>query len=141
MERKTKRFLIAGLALMAVFILFTLSLKAVDLRPVGPEDTSNTSYHSQISSVFKVQGKKDLYIAVADRWVPDHMDYRYEEYMKAYEDIFSPDFDGVPSLGRFGNDTERNTSLADYVWLPFRFDENGMAFLDWKDEWRIEDYA
>lgn len=31
-------------------------------------DPTNTSFHSQISSVFKVQGKKDLYIAVADRW-------------------------------------------------------------------------
>ena len=61
--------------------------------------------------------------------------------MKAYENIFSPDFDGVPSLGNFGDDTQRNTSIADYVWLPFRFDENGMAFLDWKDEWRLEDYA
>lgn len=56
-----------------------------------PGDESDTSYHSQISSVFKVQGKKDLYIACADRW------------------------------------------------LPFRFDGE-MAYLDWKDEWRIEDY-
>ena len=46
-----------------------------------PGDASRTSYHSQISSVFKVEGKKDLYIAVADRWVPDHMELIYEEYM------------------------------------------------------------
>ncbi len=32
-----------------------------------PGDSSRTSFHSQVSSVFKVEGKKDLYIAVADR--------------------------------------------------------------------------
>ena len=64
-----------------------------------PDDDSNTSFHSQISSVFQVKGKKDLYIA-----------------------------------------------CADYVWLPLRFVEPdkehpyGMVYIDWKDEWRIEDY-
>jgi hypothetical protein len=33
-----------------------------------------------------------------------------------------------------------DTSIADYVWLPLRFDGE-MAYLDWKDEWRVEDYA
>ena len=37
-------------------------------------DPSNTSFHSQISSVFKVHGKKDLYIACADRWLPEYTD-------------------------------------------------------------------
>jgi len=32
-----------------------------------------------------------------------------------------------------------NTSIADYVWLPVRFDGE-MAYLDWQDDWRIEDY-
>ena len=32
-----------------------------------------------------------------------------------------------------------NTSLAEYVWLPIRFDGE-MAYVDWKEEWRIEDY-
>jgi signal transduction histidine kinase/ActR/RegA family two-component response regulator len=49
-----------------------------------PTDESNTSFHSQISSVFKVPGKKDLYIACADRWAPDCMHYPYEEYKKAF---------------------------------------------------------
>lgn len=35
-----------------------------------PGDASNTSCHLQISSVFKVAGKKDLYIACADRRLP-----------------------------------------------------------------------
>ncbi len=105
-----------------------------------PGDKSNTSYHSQISSVFKVEGKKDLYIAVADRWIPDHMELPYEEYKVLFENMFNPDCDsGKKEMERFGNDIGRNTSIADYVWLPFRFDGE-MPYLDWKEEWRIEDY-
>lgn len=105
-----------------------------------PSDESKTSYHSQISSVFKVEGKKDLYIAMADRWVPDGMDLQYEEYSKMFEQIFNPNYDGEKiNQDKFGVDTRRNTSIADYVWLPFRFDGE-MAYLDWQDEWKIEDY-
>lgn len=103
-----------------------------------PEDVSKTSYHSQISSVFKVEGKKDLYIACADRWVPDHMEYEYEDYRKFYESLFDPDCVKKPE-NRFGDDGKRNTSIADYVWLPLRFDGE-MVYIDWKDEWKIEDY-
>lgn len=105
-----------------------------------PEDESHTSYHSQISSVFKVEGKKDLYIAVADRWVPNHLEYKYEEYAAEFERMFSPEYEGTAAFcEKFGNDNNRNTSIADYVWLPFRFDGE-MAYLDWKDEWRLEDF-
>ena len=109
-----------------------------------PTDDTNTSFHSQVSSVFKVEGKKDLYIAVADRWVPDHMDFEYEEYSGYYKDAFS----GDPVLkekadknlfGKMGSDKSRNTSLANYVWLPLRFDGE-MVYIDWHDEWKIEDY-
>ena len=102
-----------------------------------PDDETNTSYHSQISSVFKVEGKKDLYIACADRWVPDAMDYQYESYRDKFERLFRDNDQSVI------HDREllakENTSIADYVWLPFRFDGE-MAYLDWKDAWRIEDY-
>ena len=104
-----------------------------------PDDPSMTSWHSQISSVFKVQGKKDLYIAVADRWVPGHMDWKYENYKKVFERMFDPDYEGeVPDVD-YELDSNLNTSLADYVWLPFRFDGE-MGYLDWKDTWRIEEY-
>jgi len=53
-----------------------------------PEDNTRTSYHSQISSVFKVQGKKDLYIACADRWLPKLMHKKYETYAKFFEQVF-----------------------------------------------------
>lgn len=105
-----------------------------------PGDESRTSYHSQISSVFKVEGKKDLYIAMADRWVPEQMDLKYDEYSKLYEKMFQPQFKGVIEFGeKFGEDSKRNTSIADYVWLPLRF-EGEMIYLDWKEEWKIEDY-
>lgn len=105
-----------------------------------PGDKSNTSFHSQISSVFKAEGKEDLYIAVADRWVPDHMELKYEEYAAEFERMFAPGYEGAAEfIRKFGLDAERNTSIADYVWLPFRFDGD-MAYLDWMDEWRLEDY-
>ena len=105
-----------------------------------PQDESQTSFHSQIASVFKVEGKKDLYIAVADRWLPEHMDLKYEEYARGFESIFDPDYEGEKvNFNKFTQDSMRNTSIARYVWLPIRFDGE-MPVLEWKDEWKIEDY-
>ena len=45
----------------------------------------------------------------------------------------------------FGDSTS-NTSIANYVWLPLRFVEaneehpNGMVYIDWLDEWKLDDY-
>lgn len=114
-----------------------------------PGDTSNTSYHSQISSVFKVQGKKDLYIACADRWLPGQMNQKYEDYARIYEMIFNPE-GNKSELARIQQEhpveAGDNTSIADYVWLPLRFADpdarhpQGMVYIDWMDEWRVEDY-
>ncbi len=60
--------------------------------PLEIDDESNTSFHRQISSVFKVPNKKDLYIASADRWMPNAANLDYEEYAAAFESIFNPDF-------------------------------------------------
>ena len=102
-----------------------------------PDDESRTSYHSQVSSVFKVPGKKDLYIACADRWLPGYMDRKYERYAAWYEGAFS----GNKALAEANAEPPivNETRIADYVWLPFRWDGE-MGYLDWKDEWRIEDY-
>ena len=107
-----------------------------------PNDESNTSFHSQISSVFKVEGKKDLYIACADRWLPNQMDLPYPSYEKAFADAFredATDEERAEASRLFSTIREPNTKEANYVWLPFRFDGE-MAYLDWHDEWRIEDY-
>lgn len=103
-----------------------------------PGDESLTSFHSQISSVFKVPGKKDLYIACADRWLPQAMDKQYPVYREMFECIFSgreKEFD----FSRMGAEVVQNTSIADYVWLPIRF-EGDMPVIDWMDCWRWEDY-
>ncbi len=107
-----------------------------------PTDESRTSFHSQVSSVFKVPGKKDLYIACADRWLPHRMEVPYSLYEKAYFDAFSEDATPEEKAAAHHIMTtieQPNTKEADYVWLPFRFDGE-MAYLDWHDEWRIEDY-
>ncbi len=114
-----------------------------------PNDESLTSYHSQVSSVFKVPGKKDLYIALGDRWLPEEMELKYEEYAAAFEEDFQPDsgVEADPAIREYLSKRPRdNTGIANYVWLPLRFEEptpehpNGMVYMDWKDEWRIEDY-
>jgi len=105
-----------------------------------PRDESHTSCHSQISSVFKVQGKKDLYIACADRWLPSVIHVKYEDYAGRVEQYFNPDYEGEITMEEGSADMPpQNTAIADYVWLPFRFDGE-MAYLDWHDEWKIEDY-
>jgi len=103
-----------------------------------PEDTSGTSYYSQISSVLHVPGKKDLYIACADRWLPGETHRKYEDYARVFERVFDPDLDS-DEMDSANMLPDVDTSIADYVWLPFRFDGE-MVYLDWKDEWRIEDY-
>lgn len=114
-----------------------------------PADASCTSFHSQISSVFKVPGKKDLYIACGDRWLPGLMNLKYEEYARTFELMFDPDGDKEELKRRMAShpqDSAENTSIADYVWLPLRFTEPdeehplGMVYIDWLDQWRIEDY-
>jgi hypothetical protein len=100
-------------------------------------DASRTSYHSQISSVFAHPAKKDLYIALADRWLPEYLTSS-DAAITAFAERFGPM--GVERIGEWTELAVINTSIADYVWLPFRFEENG-AYLDWQDEWRIEDHA
>lgn len=104
-------------------------------------DESNTSFHSQISSVFKVPGKKDLYIACADRWLPKEMHRKYEDYAKFFEEFFNPDTVEMDKNMFEGKDDEpvTNTAKADYVWLPLRFDGE-MVYIDWHEEWKLEDY-
>lgn len=121
-----------------------------------PHDESHTSFHSQISSVFKVPGKKDLYIALADRWLPEQTFLDYEDYADIFEAVFDPDRSkkidagkmkkklaaheaatGIKSGFIMGN--KENTSIADYVWLPIHF-EGEMPIIDWLDQWSLDDY-
>jgi hypothetical protein len=107
------------------------------LNDPHPDDPSRSSYQSQISSVFRHPHKQDLYIALADRWLPRYT-ASSEAAIAMHAERFAP-FGGHHE-GPWSELTEIDTSVADYVWLPFRFDGE-RALLDWHDEWHVEDYA
>lgn len=110
------------------------------------DDASRSSFNSQISQIFRHPYKKDLYIALADRWSPGFL--LDAEVSLAVETViaahFEPDkyhptarqkeiFMTRPDLANL------DTSRARYVWLPLRF-EGDKVCIDWLDEWRVEDY-
>lgn len=111
------------------------------------EDKSSTSFNSQITSVFRHPQKKDLYIALADRWLPDLPQTEGNEFAtgEAYtklQEKFRSIFDTEIEFVFTEEDAAAmkiNSSLSDYVWLPIEF-RDGQAFIEWKDEWRVEDY-
>jgi hypothetical protein len=122
------------------------------------EDPTCTSFNSQITSVFKHPFKKDLYIALADRWLPKlpeiigedfYNGNRYRTVEERFKLLFGPERDTViqgesqnkqdAERQEYGLDLDVDTSVSDYVWLPVRFDGE-MAYIDWKDEWKVEDY-
>ena len=96
------------------------------------EDKNKNSYNSQFSSVFKHPTKENTYIALGDRWLvdltedlPDMMDVFYRTYGPKHEMIDASTF------------SDENTSLATYVWLPIRFDENDTPYLCWEQAWTL----
>ena len=104
-------------------------------------DESKSSFHSQISCVFKVEGKKDLYIAMADRWMVEAMYLKYEDLEKFFVLRY-----GLGKIKEAEEHMEKinwpkyeNTSIANYVWLPITF-KDGKPEIHWHDEWRIEDF-
>lgn len=106
-----------------------------------PGDRTGTSYRSQISSVFKHPHKRDLYIALADRWLPE---VPAETSAKALDHMAAMARSGEAAPAGGDSDAraafmDPDTSIADYVWLPIRFDGD-MPFLDWHEEWRVEDF-
>lgn len=104
-------------------------------------DVHRTSFDSQISCVFKHPFKRDLYIVLADRWVANLPEER-PDFWAYFEARFSGDPDALRDfdLEKYDPYVDNiNTSIAGYVWLPLRF-EGDTPWIDWHDEWRIEDY-
>lgn len=122
-----------------------------ELRDLHPSDRSRTSFGSQISSIFKHPGKRDLYIALADRWLPNFSGTpgfesgtmsglvrsgitkstaRPRQTLTAEERA---------ALGQAMALTNVNTSISRYVWLPIHF-RNGQPHIEWQAEWRVEDF-
>lgn len=108
-----------------------------------PTDESRTSFHSQVSSVFKVPGKKDLYIACADRWLPELADVPYDLFIALAKKVLSGKAgelsDVEDALYRRIKNHKENTAMADYVWLPLHF-EGETITIEWRDEWCLEEF-
>ncbi len=109
------------------------------------DDSSKTSFNSQITSVFRHPGKKDLHIALADRWKPEicRMEgYATGEYsdriQEKFRRIFDPEVEFV-FTEEDAKDMKINSSVSDYVWLPLKFDGDQVR-IEWRDEWTIEEY-
>lgn len=122
-----------------------------------PSDPSHTSFHSQISSVFRVAGKKDLYIACADRWLPNDMDLDYAVYSRVFDAIFSGHREKLKDIieefglsrkqiDRMHGDAHRDTTVSTYVWLPLTFHEPdayhplGQVTISWRDSWSLDEF-
>lgn len=108
-------------------------------------DPSKTSFNSQITSVFKHPEKKDLYIALADRWIPGlpQMAQGAFETGALYDrlaQMTAQAAGGQAAEPQQGNPRKEDTSIADYVWLPVHFEDDGTPYLEWTDEWRIDDF-
>lgn len=116
-------------------------------------DESDASFNSQISKIFKVEGKNGLYIAMADRWIPTYLvDSRIADlFTRVIASNYDPQHYQATDAERremyAANVLETaNTAIADYVWLPLRIEEpdevnpGGRILIEWKDSWSIKDF-
>lgn len=106
-------------------------------------DASRASFNSQISCIFQISGQ-DRFVAVADRWVPEFVmtAEKYDVIVRAITSREDPSVRvtaeekksllDMPMMGT------ANTSIADYVWLPIKF-EGDVAKIYWRDEWALEE--
>lgn len=111
------------------------------------DDASNASFNSQISQLFKVPSKKDLWIALADRWVPDYpVDAKLADILeRCTAQRFEPErYKTTPEEAQILTQSpmldSADTSRADYVWLPLTF-EGGVPKIHWHDSWKISDFV
>ena len=109
------------------------------------EDSSGASFHSQISTIFPHPEKEGLYIALADRWIPDlHLtEKKTEKMMRAMASCMDRRYRSTllekAALGFYPwNCGKVNTSRSQYVWLPLFFDD-GKPVIRWMDVWRWEE--
>lgn len=122
-----------------------------DLGLLHVGDRTETSFGSQISDIFKVPGKSDLYIALADRWLPtlwDDPQFQSGELSrlvrsgiaKATADPRQVLTDEEQrALSKAITLTKVNTSISRYVWLPISFKDQ-QPLIYWQDEWRLSDF-
>lgn len=110
-----------------------------ELGNVCVSDREGNSFHAQFSSVFKHPFKKDLYIALGDRWLTD-LSINMPDAGMIFESFFNKNKEYSDVRYDLSKYTDENTGEATYVWLPIRFKEDGLPYICWEDEWRIEDF-
>lgn len=120
-----------------------------ELGDLHPGDKSRTSFNSQICSVFKHPRKKDLYIALADRWRGPQSGAAFESgetsrlvqsaIGKATADPRQPTTEAESkAMALLG--TNIDTSQARYVWLPIVF-KGERPVIEWRAEWSLDEFA
>ncbi len=110
-----------------------------DLGKVCVNDVKNNSFHAQFSSVFKHPFKKDLYIAVGDRWITDLV-VDLPDMDAVFYGLFSEKGEKIMDSAELTTLTDDNTSEADYVFLPIKFKKDGTPYIEWLREWKVEDF-
>ena len=119
------------------------------LGDLHPDDKTRTSFNSQISSVFKHPEKKDLYIALADRWWGPQSGNEFEsgetsELVRSAigKLLGSPRQHLTPAESRSVKflSIAIDTSQSRYTWLPIRFDGE-RPVIEWRSEWSLSEFA
>lgn len=121
----------------------------INLGNPHPADTTRTSYFSQITDVVKIPGKQNLYVVVADRWMPQLMGAMNSElitrqFAEQHKDNH-PDplnFEGIgyyPDYSKIVRVDWDDIPEATYTFLPMQM-VNGMPVIEWRDEWSLDDY-
>jgi hypothetical protein len=117
------------------------------LGDLHPGDRSRTSVNSQASCVFKHPRKKDLFIAVCDRWMGDETSAYFKSgaMSRVAQSAVAKTFQRPP--GVLTPEEERllksleelNTSRSRYVWLPLKFDGE-RPLVEWRDSWSLDEF-
>lgn len=99
----------------------------VDLGDPSIDDLTNTTFHSQLSTVF-IDPKTHRYIALCDRWIPSlkFTPKKSEKMIRAAASTNNKNYKAnILELLLLGfmpfNCAKVNTSVADYVRLPIEF--------------------
>jgi hypothetical protein len=117
------------------------------LGDLHPADATRTSFNSQISSVFKHPGKRDLYIAIADRWISlAGENFESGDLSRQVWAIFEKAF-ASPKRELTAEERQLahalfaslDTSQSGHVWLPLRFDGD-RPYIDWRVEWALDEF-
>lgn len=107
------------------------------------DDDSLSSFNSQISQAFRVPGK-DEYITLADRWVPKYVVTRQRALDLRQSIASTHDAEHYPATPEQMKEMmaspmleSAETRIADYVFLPLTFAEDGRPEIRWQESWKI----